>query len=249
MNILSLLPIVFTIGVIVGLVGIGGVLLVPLFVLEANISPHDAIAVSLVCLVFSGIGGLLGWRRSWTDLLSELTCLSVGAMSGAVAGALLMGSVPAVWLSLMVCLVLLLAGLGTGRVQPRAVQKRLPRTALLATGVTVGFGSALTGTGGPVLLIPVMAILGQEVRRIVPIGVILQIPIAGVATLTLIATGSARFDSALLAAAAMALGTFIGVLGAQRVEERWLRSAVRAAIALAAILMLLRTGRELSVFS
>ncbi|WP_354670636.1 TSUP family transporter [Amycolatopsis solani] len=91
----------------------------------------------------------------------------------------------------------------------------LPPAAAVAVGVFVGFGSALTGTGGPVLLVPVLLALGVPALTTVAAGQLVQLPLVGFATLGYAAHGSVHFG----------LGSLLGVLSAAGVlaGARWAR--------------------------
>ncbi|MBN6042060.1 TSUP family transporter [Amycolatopsis sp. 195334CR] len=77
----------------------------------------------------------------------------------------------------------------------------------VGVGVVVGFGSALTGTGGPVLLVPVLMVLGVAPLAAVGAGQVIQVPLAVFAVAGYGATGSVHFG----------LGAVLGVVAAAAV--------------------------------
>ncbi len=60
--------------------------------------------------------------------------------------------------------------------------KRLSVPVLLCCGALVGFGSAVTGTGGPVLLVPLLVVMEVSVLGAVGVSQAVQIPVAAFAT-------------------------------------------------------------------
>lgn len=61
--------------------------------------------------------------------------------------------------------------------------------ALVAVGAFVGFGSALTGTGGPVLLVPVLLTLGVAPLRAVTVSQAVQLPVVVAGSVGYLQTG------------------------------------------------------------
>ena len=73
---------------------------------------------------------------------------------------------------------------------------------LLAVGAFVGFGSALTGTGGAVLLLPILLLLRTPVLAAVGAGMVVSMPIAVFSTAGYVLYGSVDF----------VLGTALGLV-------------------------------------
>ncbi len=90
-------------------------------------------------------------------------------------------------------------------------------------GGAVGFGSALTGTGGPILLIPVMLLLGAEPRRTVALAQMIQIPVAGSASVVHLSRGAVDLELAAIVGGLMAIGVVAGSLLTRRIATDSLR--------------------------
>lgn len=104
--------------------------------------------------------------------------------------------------------------------------KPWPRPATLAlAGLAVGAGSGLSGTGGPILLLPVLLLLRQALGRSVTAALVLQIPVALAATTVHLAMGRLDVPLAIAIAAGLALGVWLGRRIARRVDVRQLRIA------------------------
>jgi uncharacterized membrane protein YfcA len=192
------------VGLLIGTVGVGGVLLPPALVHLGGLDIHAAAGTSSWCFLFTGVAGTLGYARQQAMPWAFAGRLSLGAAPAAAAGALVNGLVSAtvVWLALGAIT------LGAGgyrllaRHRPGGDRAALPAAASVVTGAVVGFGSALTGTGGPVLLVPILLLLGIAPLTAVAASQLIQLPLVGFAVLGYAASGSIHYE----------LGTVLGVL-------------------------------------
>ena len=111
---------------------------------------------------------------------------------------------------------------------------------LVATGLLVGFGSAISGTGGPLLLVPLLVWFGWSVLVAVGLSQLIQIPIALLATLTNLLYGKIDVLLGLAVALVITLGAVIGACVAHALPVQLLRKLVIVALILIAVWMLLR---------
>ncbi|WP_396126807.1 TSUP family transporter [Amycolatopsis sp. FBCC-B4732] len=109
-------------------------------------------------------------------------------------------------------------------------RRELPPLAAVAVGVFVGFGSALTGTGGPVLLVPVLLALGVPVLTTVAAGQLIQLPLVGFATVGYALHGSVHFGLGSLLGVLSAAGVLLGARWARRLAGRHLHRVASAAL-------------------
>ena len=154
-------------GVLIGATGIGGVLLVPILNGVEGLSLSDAIAASALAFAFPGALAIWRLRRSSAPAHAQGDALALWLMLGALPGAML----GAAWvhhadtkvlLGLLALVALFSGGRGLMK-RPVASQASwtISRRLAIFLGAVVGLGSGLTGTGGPVLLMPLlMALLG-----------------------------------------------------------------------------------------
>jgi uncharacterized membrane protein YfcA len=174
-------------GVLIGAVGIGGVLLPPALIWLGGFDPHVAAGTSSLAFLFTGVTGTTAYARRGAMPWRFAGLLTVGAAPAAAAGALVNDVVPA--LALQVILALVCAGSGAYNLWfrgggARACGKTRPgRAATVLIGIAVGFGSALTGTGGPVLLVPVLLALGVDALTTVAAGQLISVPLVAFASL------------------------------------------------------------------
>ena len=149
------------VGVLIGCVGIGGVLLVPFLTYILGFSVHMSIAAAMFGYIFVGIVGAILYARHGSIEWSKAIWMVLGAMPAAYFGAFLVSIIPASGLELIISMLVLFAGLnalcrGMEVTDERRISNPL---ALLTIGSITGAGSALTGTGGPLIAVPILVSL------------------------------------------------------------------------------------------
>lgn len=213
-------------GLLIGLTGIGGVLLVPVLTQAAGVPLDRAIAASLLGFLFAGIyAAFVHLRRARLEL-RPVALLCLAAASGALAGAATLDRLPATAVRLFVALLALGSGLHA-LASRHAPGDRIPSAPMLGVlGLAVGYGSAISGTGGPVMLIPLLLALRTPVLAAIAFGLAAQLPIAMAATAVYALEG--RIDLALGATlgALLVAGTLAGATLSTRLSRRGLTAAV-----------------------
>jgi uncharacterized membrane protein YfcA len=222
--VLAVLVLAVPMGVLIGTVGIGGVLLPPALTGLGGLDIHAAAGTSSWCFLFTGLVGTVGYARHQAMPWRFGGLLTLGAAPAAAAGALVNGTIPATALWLFLAAVT--AGLWA---RPRETRE-LPAAGAVAVGVLVGFGSALTGTGGPVLLVPALLALGVPALTTIAAGQLIQLPIVGFATLGYAAHGSVHFGLGSLLGGLAGAGALLGTRLARRLRGRSLHRVVSAAL-------------------
>ncbi len=97
---------------------------------------------------------------------------------------------------------------------------------LIGLGGVTGFASALTGTGGPLVLIPLLLWLDTSVLTSIGLAQAIQIPIALLATLTNAWTGTLDVSLGLMLGAGLVFGTWAGARLAHSVPRATLKTVV-----------------------
>lgn len=214
------------VGVLVGAVGVGGMLLPAALAGPGGLDPHHAAATSSWAFLFTGVVALVVLLRA--GRLSRRTAgpLVLGAAPGAGLGAVVGGAVPGAVLVLLLAAVTLGSGLHHLLGPRPAVRPHpLPAPALLAVGAAVGVGSAMTGTGGPVLLVPVLLALGADLLETIALGQLVQLPIVGSAVVGFWPQGYVDVRLGTLLGLLAAAGALLGLVAARRVPVAGLRRA------------------------
>jgi uncharacterized membrane protein YfcA len=213
-------------GLLVGLTGIGGVILVPVLTGVAGLPLERAIAACMLGFFFSSVyAAFIHLRRArlaWPPVIA----LSLAAAAGAALGAATLSFLPGVGVRLFIAALALASGL-QALIAPRVPGTQAPAPPLLAfLGLVVGYGSAISGTGGPVMLIPILLFLRTPVNAAIALGVASGLPITLAASAVYGAAG--RIDYALASTLIVFLlaGVYAGAKLLHRLSSRALVVAV-----------------------
>jgi uncharacterized membrane protein YfcA len=235
-------------GFLIGCIGIGGVLLVPCLSL-AGADVHDVIAASMFSFIFSGgIGVWLYARHGSIDWHSS-TFLGAGAAPGAFAGSLIAAYTSQQILLALVGITVAFAGWRTlrpRRHEPAHKATQLQPVSLMLIGAAVGVGSALTGTGGPVLLVPLLMWRGTPVLTSVGLSQAIQVPIAILASLGNFWAGKLDLKLGALLSIGIILGSAAGARLAHAMPAVVLARVVAVALVVVGGLVLVRSGHTLA---
>lgn len=214
------------VGVLVGAVGVGGLLLPAALAGPGGLDPHEAAATSSWAFLFTGVVALVVLGRGGRLRRGAAGPLALGAAPGAVAGAVLGGALPGVVLVLLLATVTLGSGLHH-LLGPRPVvrDRVLPPATFLAVGAVVGLGSAMTGTGGPVLLVPVLLVLGVDLLETIALGQLVQLPIVSSAVVGFWSDGYVDVRLGTVLGLLAGAGAVLGLALARRVPAAGLRRA------------------------
>jgi uncharacterized membrane protein YfcA len=229
-------------GALIGCVGIGGVILVPALVYVAGQSLPTAIAAALGAFIVSGLVGVYEYSRAGSIRWRETAWTWAGALPLAFVGALLVAEIAPWLLELAIGLLAAASGLNVfvrRRAEPSGTAT-LSAPRLAAIGGVTGLLSALTGTGGPLVLMPILLALETPMLAALGLAQAIQLPVAVAATLGNSLSGALDVRLALLLAGGIAVGTWLGAKAAHAVPTNRLRKAVAVLLVLVGGLMLLR---------
>ncbi len=117
---------------------------------------------------------------------------------------------------------------------------RVNRNKLVLIGLATGFGSALTGTGGPVLLLPIFIFF--NIPALVAIGVsqAIQLPIAVFASVGFYLYGDIDFALGVLLGIIQAIAVVVGAQIAHKVSQNRLRQIVAITLVSTGLFMFVR---------
>ena len=220
-------PAVLLAGGLIGATGIGGVLLVPVLTRFGEVPAPQAIAAASLAFALPALVALRPLAREPAMVRRTLPLL-MGALAGAAGGALLVQALPARALLGGVTALVLFAGVRGLMAQDRQAEPAplLPTPVLVALGVLVGIGSALTGTGGPVLLLPLLLLCRQRIDFAVVAAQAVQLPVA--LTSSAVHAAAHRLDWSLAAACGvlMLLGSLAGQHLARGLDRQRLQRLV-----------------------
>ena len=230
------------VGVIAGGVGMGGILLPPALVYVGGLDFHLAAATSMWAFLFPAAEGTFTyWRRrnvDWRMVAWAGAGIVPTALVGAWANVAFPESVPIAVLALLMIV--------TGAVNllrsPVEQVRHFEAPTLLAVGAFVGFGSALTGTGGPVLLVPILLLLRTRVRVDVGAGMAVSLVVTASSTAGYVYYGSVDFVLGTMLGLALVMGVVASALTAHAVRVTTLQRIVAAALLCIGLLITAQTA-------
>ncbi|WP_336491968.1 sulfite exporter TauE/SafE family protein [Methylobacterium nigriterrae] len=213
-------------GLMIGCVGIGGVILVPVMTLGIGIPIGTAIAAAMAGYVLTGITGTLVFGRNGSIRWPLALSLCLGAAPGALLGAWASAAINAHVIEILIAALAIASGLYNLRDKRLAGGSPVPLNTIsfVAIGACVGLLSAVTGTGGPVILVPLMLTFGYPVLTAVGLGQAIQLPVATLATFGAYTFGSLDIYLSVLLSLGLAVGSTVGAGVAHHVPRATLRT-------------------------
>ena len=231
------------VGLLIGGVGIGGVLLPPALVYVGGLDFHLATATSVWAFLFCGVAGTLSYSKRRSFDWRMAAWLGAGVVPTALAGAWANVALPEGVLKGLLAALMVITGADALMRSPVVEQeaRRFGAPTLLAVGAFVGFGSALTGTGGGVLLVPILLLLRTPVLAAVGAGMVVSLPIAAFSTAGYVLYGSVDFVLGTALGVVAVAGVVIGARIAHAVPTTPLRRVVAWALLSTGLLIAVQT--------
>jgi uncharacterized membrane protein YfcA len=241
------------IGVLVGAVGLGGFLLVPVLVLLDGRAPHEALAAATLAFAAAGV---LSWvtarpadgAGAGTDRPAAAQvrwAFLLAAMPGAAIGAFAVGSLAQGPLALLIAAAFALAGWAEWQGWPRDARRRAAPeqpAAWAAGGLGTGLASALTGTGGPLVGLPLLSWAGLAGAERLALAKGLQLPVAVGAGVVYAGAATLPWATGAACAAALCAGAAFGGRLARALPPATLRRLSAVLMWAGALAMALKSG-------
>lgn len=171
------------VGALVGLTGVAGFLLPIIYTGPLGLEVTEGLALSFAAFIVSGALGSFHYHRAGNLDVPFGLRLGAGSLAGAILGVKLNLIIPEHMVKTLLYVVVLLSGIsillrkdGAGkdkaekqragqRPEAWSIVRHLPATLLL--GFFTGAICALSGAGGPVLVMPLLVVLGINIRTAV----------------------------------------------------------------------------------
>jgi uncharacterized membrane protein YfcA len=217
-----------TSGLMIGCIGIGGVILVPALVFLAGVPIQISIPAAMLAYILSGAvaSAVFAYNKSIRWGMAGWLCL--GATPTAFAGAWAVSVVNPRFLEACLGLLTFLSGLNALRSQiaVETPEQTASNTSFLIIGAVTGFLSSISGTGGPLVLVPIAISMGVPVLIAVGLSQVIQLPVAIAATFGNVLYG--RIDLVLggVLAASLTVGSWYGAKLAHVMPRATLRRIV-----------------------
>lgn len=238
---LATVALIAAIGALIGAVGLGGFMMVPVLMVLEGASVKQGVVIAAVAFLASGVVSLALWRRQPGNGRQERNFL-LACAPGAIVGALAVQATVEGVLAVLIALGFAAAGLAEWLELPRQARAREVGGAKAAGGgLVAGFASALTGTSGPMVAMPLLAWAGMALRDRVALAQVAQIPIALGATIAFASFGDVPWKLAAGSSLALCAGLVAGALLTRRMEARGLRRLAAVLMWCAATFMVVKT--------
>lgn len=234
-------------GLMIGCVGIGGVIVVPALTYGAGVPIQSAIAAAMMAYILSGLVGTLVYARKGSIRWAMAAWLCAGSMPAAMLGAWASTIAQPLLLEAAIGLLTLVSGIHSlaARSVEDAEDGVVANPSLAGIGAVTGFLSSVTGTGGPLVLIPILMWLRLPVLTSIGLGQVIQTPIAILATLGNIRYGAPDYVLGALLAAGLTLGSWSGAKLAHRLPRATLKRIVSAVLVVVGALIVFKVGQKL----
>ena len=217
------------VGFFVGAVGVGTVLMVPTFALVAGLPIHSAAGTALFAGVFIGIWGTWLFARTGHMPWRFAVCVATGSAIGSYPGAQLAASLGSGTLTVVIAVIIVLAGMlsmrpVSSKVYTLEQRGGLPEVAgLVAVGMLAGFGAGLSGAGGPVFAVPILLLLGYPSLKVVASTSFIALTASAMASVPNAQYGFIDYRYALGSVVILLAGQVLGVRFAHRASPLVLR--------------------------
>ncbi len=232
MTILNLL-----VGVCIGLTGIAGFLLPMFYTGFLGMGSSEALALSFAAFLISGILGSVNYYKSGNLDMRTAGILSAGSFIGALGGVKINLLIPEDTMKMILYLVVLLSGISILLRKDKGEnggQNGRNNSAVfyLILGVVTGAVCAASGAGGPVLVMPILTLLGIPAHTAVGISLFDSIFIAVPSAAGYLYAASGEKEMFVLLPIlliAHGIGVYAGSKNASKINQKLLKQIVAVA--------------------
>jgi hypothetical protein len=200
-------------------------------------------ATSSLSFLFAGIAGTIAYSRKGTIYWNMVGWLCVGVLPAALLGARANVALQAGALTVILATLIVASGINALLRKPVTITGsfRAKRFVLVSIGLVVGFGSALTGTGGPVLLLPILILINVPALAAIGLSQVIQVPIAIFASAGFFIFGRIDIELGVQLGLVLATGVVVGANIAHKVSADQLRRIVAVALVVVGFFMIVQT--------
>ena len=230
-----------TSGLMIGCIGIGGVILVPALVFLVGIPIKIGIPAAMLAYIVSGLVASFVFARNKSIRWGLATWLCAGATPTAFAGAWAVSVVNPRVLEVGLGLLTFFSGVNSLRVRQTADEfgeRGVSSTTLLGVGAVTGFLSSVSGTGGPLVLVPILIAMRLPVLTAVGLSQVIQLPVAIASTVGNVLYGELDLVLAVMLAASLTVGSWYGAKLAHILPRETLRRIVAAVLVVIGLFIL-----------
>lgn len=219
------------IGVSIGISGIGGFFLPVIYTAILNMSLSDALMLSFCAFIVSGIVGSVSYGKLGYIKYKFALILGIGCFVGAVIGVNLSTILPKDLVKTLLYCMVLLAGISLlvdKKERDKEVTLLNNKFFLIVLGICIGIVCSITGAGGALILVPLLAMLGMPIKFAVGISILESVFIAIPSSFGYFVQSGIQNVFLLILAAVFChgIGVFIGSKIAYKVNQKVLKTCI-----------------------
>ncbi len=218
------------VGVLIGLSGIGGFFL-PLYYLNVVGSPIKiSLSLSFSAFLVSGIIGSISYiREKWISKFPAIV-LAISCLFGSVMGVSLSDMVPEGVIKITLYTITLISGVSLLKTRKTHVRSYILDKPLfwVISGVFIGGICSVSGVGGALLFVPILAFLGMQLPSAVGLGIMASVFISIPAMIGyFVQTSGVSFDATFMVAMLFhAGGVLLGACWSTKINHATLKKVV-----------------------
>lgn len=251
MSMILILLLNLLVGACIGLTGIAGFLLPMFYTGFLGMPAGESLALSFSAFLISGVLGSVTYYRQGNLDLKPAVILSAGSLPGALAGVWVNLLIPEDVMQMILYIVVLVSGISillrkdgkTGGPERQMTVAGMKAVLFFLLGVATGAVCAASGAGGPVLVMPLLTLIGFPAHTAVGISLFNSVFIALPAAGGYLWSGAENTEMFLLlipVLIAHGIGVAFGSRNAEKIDPVMLKRIVAAAsIAIALIKLIL----------
>lgn len=251
MSMILILLLNLLVGACIGLTGIAGFLLPMFYTGFLGMPAGESLALSFSAFLISGVLGSVTYYRQGNLDLKPAVILSAGSLPGALAGVWVNLLIPEDVMQMILYIVVLVSGVSillrkdgkTGGPERQMTVAGMKAVLFFLLGVATGAVCAASGAGGPVLVMPLLTLIGFPAHTAVGISLFNSVFIALPAAGGYLWSGAENTEMFLLlipVLIAHGIGVVFGSRNAEKIDPVMLKRIVAAAsIAIALIKLIL----------
>lgn len=224
------------VGALVGLCGVAGFLLPMFYTAGLGMSVTEGLALSFAAFIISGALDSWNYKKAGNLDVKFGLKLSIGSLIGAILGVKLNLIIPEEQVKVILYLVVLLSGISIlvrkdGKPEDKkkkgfSIERNLPVTLLL--GAVTGAICSMSGAGGPVLVMPLLVVMGISVRTAVGVALFNSVFIGIPAVTGYLAQCDIKklLPVLLIALLTHGIGVYFGSKNASRINQKLLKTGI-----------------------
>lgn len=221
------------VGTCIGLTGIAGFLLPMFYTGFLGMGSSEALALSFAAFLISGVLGSVNYYKSGNLDLKKAVVLSAGSFIGALGGVRINLLIPEDTMKMILYLVVLISGISIllrkDKTESTKSEPEKSQIFYLILGALTGAVCAASGAGGPILVMPILTLLGIPAHTAVGISLFDSIFIALPATFGYLRAASGNQEIFVLLPIlliAHGIGVFAGSKNATKINQKLLKQIV-----------------------